>query len=306
MGLFGGRDLIIAPRSITLKGFGRKNRIKLLAQGDQHSDDPGHIPEAANVFLKAVHDAPEGSGAFLLGDPFTFANTRSQKAFRATMQNQATEDAEVSMDGFIEKMIGPFTEKLRTIEERVFGIVEGNHGWKFRDGTTIDSRMADLMKAPYSDGTLAVPISMGIKGNRTRLKFVAICHHGTSGAQTIGGDLNSVLKHAGYWGNIHVMFEGHTHKLGMLPDVRLIMSARDKVKHQLVWVGRCGGAVKGYGPGTAGYAERRQFPPTVPGHNQMSVWIERSQIGGKDVQHLCYDGRSVPLQGHSLQDALDD
>ena len=296
----------IYPRKVKLKGYGRDNAIKILGQGDQHTDDPGHIPKAFDAFLEAVAKAPEGSGAFLLGDPFSFANTRSQRAF-LKMFPEATEDAQESVDGFVREMAKPVRKKLETIKDRIWGTVEGNHGWTFRDGTTVDHRIADLLGVIWSDGMLICHVALETPPSGGGMGLNIVCHHGATAAQTTAGDINSLIKHAGYFSNAHIVMEGHTHGLSVTPDERMvIVNSRTeiKLKHQICWTARCGGAVRGYRQGSASYPERRMLKPTMPGHVEFTVWLEKPRMGKtrqtKRELHLCIEGRVVPLQGVSV------
>ena len=308
----------IVRRKMALKGSGKKNTIKILAQGDQHCDDPGHIHKSFDRFIEAVKEAPEGSGCFLLGDMFTFANTRSQKALRKAFPD-ATEDAQESVDGFVQEMARPLRKKLEPIKDRIWGMVEGNHGWRFQDGTTVDQRLAEIMDVPYSDGMLIVCLNVSrhpSEGHGHSCRIV--CHHGSTGATTISGDINSLIKHQGYFSNAHIILEGHTHGLSVLPDERLVITestSEPMLKHQISWTARCGSSVGSYRPGKAGYPERKMLKPSMPGHVEFDVWFEQHYIGrkqkyingklvnvenGRSTLDLCILGRTVPLQGVSV------
>lgn len=294
----------IWTRRVILGGYGEKHAIRILAQGDQHNEDIGHVAGAQDAFLRALGRAPAGSGAFLLGDTWTFASTRSRKAILKSFQD-ATDDAQDSVDGFVAEMTTALRKKLEPLKEKIWGLVEGNHSWQFRDGTTPDSRLAELLGCPHSDGLLILCLSLSsINRPRARASLNVVCHHGTSAAQTIGGDVNSVIKHSGFFSNGDIVLEGHTHGLSVSPEVRLQIvhgtSGPPALRHMHVWNARCGSAKGSYRPGRAGYEEKRFFKPAMLGHVEFDVWLERHSHGGREFVSARVDGRVQPYHNPAM------
>lgn len=257
----------------------------------------------------AVREAPEGSGCMLLGDTFTFANTRSQKALKRAMQ-EATEDVESEIDAWRAYQTAKVCKNLESYGPKIWGIVKGNHGWTFSDGSTVESRMAEHFKTKYSDGLFVLALRIRPKGpNGSATQCNIIAHHGVTGAQTRGGDMNNILKHTGYFGNAHIVVEGHTHDLYAVPakPVLTVGNATIPVLKAIVpWVARCGSTKAHFRPGIASYEERRMFAPSLPGHVEFDIWLERDvservyvgkkmKGGDRAVVHVL--GRAVPYQG---------
>lgn len=265
------------------------------------------------AFLRAVKEAPAGSGCMLLGDTFTFANTRSQRAFKKAMQ-EATEDTEDTLDAFVAQMMRPVGKLLEPIRDRIWGVLRGNHGWRFRDDTTIESRIADVIGAPYSDGMFVLALRMHPKAGSASdfgVQCNIIAHHGSTGSQTRGGDINHILKHVGYFGNAHIVVEGHTHDLYCVPAKPTLMVSSGKIptlKAIVPWVARCGSAKAHFNPGAASWEENRMFAPSLPGHAEFQIWLERDvserrEVAGKlkggDRAVVRVEGRAVPYQGRT-------
>ena len=246
----------------------------------------------------------------LLGDTFTFANTRSQKAFQKAMRD-ATEDTEDTLDAFVAQMMRPERKRLEAIRDRIWGVLKGNHGWRFKDDTTIESRLADIIGAPYSDGMFVLALRMQPVVSRTNgaVQCNIVAHHGATGAQTRGGDINSVIKHCGYFGNAHIIVEGHTHDLYCEPVKQRLVIGNGTVpvlKAIIPWIARCGSAKIHFKPGAAQWEETKMFPPSIPGHAEFTIWAERDvserrRVNGRweggDRPVVMVEGRAVPYQG---------
>jgi len=238
-----------------------------------------------------------------MGDSIGFTNTSSRKAIRKAIED-SIEDAADPIDSYARQAIHKLTKKMEPIKDMVWFVLEGNHGWDFGRGDTVERRLAGGLEATYCEGLLACAIIFDSKskpGSKARLNLIA--HHGHWGGApgTVGGDINSLLKRADIFANAHIVAAGHTHRLGCSPgEIRFEMTGVPSIKAITPWYARTGSFVRSYFPGRVSYPERRGMRPSSLGYVEFSAWMERSQHNDGDATEMHLVGRPVLLEAETL------
>ncbi len=238
----------------------------LIPFGCVHEDDAGHHAELWAECREAILKTPQ-TWAIGLGDYFTFA----RRTYRAHITSyKADDNSQRELDQMCRERAAEFYKtSLRPIKDRLLGLAEGNHHWQFMDGTTDTQFLCQLAKVPYLGKASGHNLHVGTGHNASMTVLQMLVHHGdwSSGAMTIGGDLNSVERKAGAW-DADIYLFAHTHRKVAWKDPVYgwpkTLRGRGTIQVQersRVYV-RAGCFVRGYVPTCITYAEQKLLRPT--------------------------------------------
>lgn len=239
--------------------------VTIIPWGCVHSDDPGFNEELWEECVEQIVKTPL-CWTVGLGDYFTFARTHYREHIRAYKDD---EDSQREIDAMIRDRAREFYKKyLRRMKGKLLGLAEGNHGWRFQNGTTDTQMLCELADVPYLGYLSWHRLRFVHQSGHSLHVLKMLVHHGdwSAGGMTSGGDVNALEKRAEGW-NTDIFLAAHTHRKHA--QVVPIMDLPERgelriVERPRVYI-RCGCFMKGYVPKCMTYVERKMLRPTALG-----------------------------------------
>ncbi|MDX1279020.1 hypothetical protein [Oceanihabitans sediminis] len=233
------------------------DKLELIFFGDQHIGSKDSDMEAIQKQIDWIKNK-KNVLVILMGDTVNCALKGSVGA--------GSYDDTMNPDQQIDTAIEIFTP----IKEKILGIHNGNHGNRVYNETTISPEkvISQALNVPYLGDTCFHHIRFG---NQTYIVHTA---HGSTGATTVGGALNSCMKYANFnQADLYAM--GHTHNLATYNQVYHEVSKKDKtmLKKKKFFV-LTGGYLKWKGS----YAEAKAYAPLKIGCAKATLNGERHDI----------------------------
>lgn len=233
-----------------------------------------------------------------MGDYTDFASPSNRARLKsANLYDTATD----IIDHKAQELTEEIGEVLKPTRGKWLGLVEGHHLHEFKDGTTSDMQLCDLLDAQFlgTTGLLNLTLTRGT----SHIPVVIWFHHGVGNGQTGYYPLARLEKVAAVWEGIDVFAMGHTTKKAVewtnKPFPRW-NSAGSKgghdhtISHRKVTLVGTGGYSKYYVEGATqgriprgGYAEQRMLSPAIIGSPVVHIKPRRSCVGGED--HISVD-----------------
>lgn len=142
--------------------------------------------------------------------------------------------------------------------DRCLTVIRGNHEFRLIRSTGID--LLEFITPPeiYSFDNAILHIKWG---NELQYKTVMLVTHGTGGATTPGGQMNSAIKMDKVLTNIDFVLSGHTHQLIYYPDLIFIYNSDNMcIEEHITQHVVCGGYLR-WGE----YSERKALKPSIVG-----------------------------------------
>jgi hypothetical protein len=280
-------------RKIQLEKVDPSSHLTVFAFGDLHADSPAFDEQGFKRFLDDVKSTDGPTVSICIGDLVDFTNTRSRKSLTVAFGSGVVESVRADLDAFADQKRTAVQELLRPIAHTIVIGMEGNHGWVFEDGTTLDERVAASLKYEHASGLAALRFTLRSGHRQANLHILA--HHGLSGGSTAGVDLNSLLRKFGPYANCHIGLSGHTHRLYvhhdnpslLLPDGGSYNYVKQADRHYA----RTGSFVRGYIPNATTYVEAALLPPTSLGYVKFRASLH------SDVN----DHMSVRVRGEAIE-----
>lgn len=264
--------------------LGERKKYRLLPFGDVHYDSPGFCENTWKQFLEFARD----KDTFLLGmGDYTDSYSTSERVIlgnpgiHESTRNRQEKEAL--------KRIERLAQDLDFAKGRFIGLLGGNHYIQFRDGTTGDMKLAEMLGADYLGACSFVQVRCNPKGGTTILPITIFAHHGKGGGKTAGGKFNSVedmLRTA----DADVYLMGDNHARGVLnAGDRLYLrttNGRMTVGAKTRWLGRTGSFLRAYMPGEESYVVDACLQPASLGWIWFDVEIIRDRSDGRDTLRL--------------------
>lgn len=198
----------------------------------------------------------------LNGDYLEWTNARS----RASLESAIINEYQRQIDRWVDPAVKEFAEQIDFMRGQIVGIGEGNHGWKFDDGTNDSQMLAGLMRAPYLGVSSVIQIEVVYCGRFST--FQIYMHHGKSSlTTTTGGPINTVEKLSRHVEGVLIYAMGDNHQRWAVPtDPKMIFAVNQKsgyLEPRAIepWLVRTGGFVKNYEKGTKSYVIDRGGGP---------------------------------------------
>lgn len=168
---------------------------------------------------------------------------------------------------------------LKSSKGRWLGLLEGHHYHEFRNQTTTDQLLADLLEAPFLGTSAAIRLvfarSLSKTNHPSTGAVIIYAHHGQGGGTTAGSGLNRIARTIpSFDADIYLM--GHHHKVGATPQdhIKAVFPPNGKphLVHQTKMLVTTGSFLKGLVVGRrdglvprGGYAEQSMMNPLTLG-----------------------------------------
>jgi hypothetical protein len=276
----------ICKHRINMKvGKTESSKIRIGIFGDVHRDSPAcdvgawkeqlaewkKDPNMFFIGLGDYHDFASHSERIILDDPKLHESTKSR------------------IDDWRAKTVDEYVQEISFMKDRILGLIEGNHRWKFGDGTTSTQRMCQKLNATYMGitGIIRLCLARGVVGKTNSSAAIDIwCHHGLGGSRLVGGSINRVEQMREVFPNMDMYILGHDHRRLAVPVSCLTITDTHgamAVKQKRQWLIRSGSYLKGYDPGKANYVCKALMPPSDLGSVTAEITLCRDQRRGQDM-----------------------
>lgn len=256
----------------------------LIPFGDVHRDSPHHAHDHWQDDLAEWRKMKDC--LFLgLGDYTDFLSTSERVRVRdGDGLHDSTQD---SLGKLARKQIDQLATEMDFMRGRLIGLVNGNHYYQFKDGTTGDHMLAQKLDTEFLGVAAFVRIVFSYPGKENCTTSLDVfCHHGAGSGQKPHTSLAAVARMA-EWADADIVLQGHDHKRGALPLNPILALSRNKngplrVRERARWVGRTGSYLKAYIDGEANYNVDAGRGPCSLGHIRFDLtpYRERKKDSG--------------------------
>jgi len=209
-----------------------------------------------------------------MGDYFDLASTSERKIVHDTNLHESTLDTfeEFSM-GWILKT----AKELDFMRGRLIGLIEGNHYFQFKDGTTSTQKLCGLLNCKYLGVASFIKFSVRRKGSGSCATLDVLAHHGKGSGRLLGSGINTVQQ-MGEVGqaDIFLMGDNHQKSLAYSDKLRLVGNSHGlHVRSRKQLFCRTGSFLKGYEDGKASYVTDKFLNPTNLGVVKIEITPRR-------------------------------
>lgn len=265
--------------------------FNLIPFGDVHRDSPHCAVDRWHEDLDEWRKIK--NPLFLgLGDYTDFLSTSERMRLRDGMHDSTGS----SLDTLARKQIKSLAGELDFMKGRILGLVNGNHYYQFKDGTTGDHLLANELDTSFLGVATFIRVVFEFPGKTTKSVSVDIfAHHGAGSGNKPSTSLGAIGRMA-EWADADIILQGHDHKRGALPlNPTLQLSSNRSgelfVKERQRWVGRTGSYLKAYIDGEANYNVDAGRGPCSLGHIRFELTPTRKQ--GQDGERYSVAIRSI-------------
>lgn len=253
--------------------------FSLIPFGDVHRDSPQCAVDRWREDLaewKKIKDP-----LFLgLGDYTDFLSTSERVRLRSG--DGMHESTDSTLDVLAKKQIKEMAKELEFMRGKLIGLVNGNHYYQFKDGTTGDHMLANELGTEFLGVATFIRIVFLWPGNAHASACIDVfAHHGAGTGQKPHTSLGAIARMA-EWADADIVLQGHDHKRGALPLNPTLSLSRNNlgklyVKERSRWVGRTGSYLKAYVDGEAGYNVDAGRGPCSLGHIRFELTPKRTE-----------------------------
>jgi len=252
--------------------------INLYAFGDVHRDASGCDVDRWKRFLKKSSEDPDG-WYICLGDTHDLASAREQEKLNRDTLHETTME---TIDEIVEKRNRDFCKEIAHMRDRLLGIIDGNHNWRFPNGVTASEDLANRMGCDHLGYLSYYVITFEITTTKVQDVHIVACH-GKAGGKRAGASINQVedMKTIFPLADLYIM--GHDHNRGAWP-VSVLMGVnrhgKVKMKQKRQFLCRSGAFLKGYEEGKSNYVTGRLLRPTDMGALKLNIGFHRDLEDG--------------------------
>jgi len=247
--------------------------ITIIPFGCVHRDNPGFKEHLFQECLDEIAATPYCYGVGL-GDMADFLRTHARQHLQIYTDDDESFE---QIERWVKLEAKHFYQKyLKPIEKKLIGFAEGNHYYKFRDGTSDTQLLCGLTGSHY----LGKPGFIRLKihdGGSMRKVFRILLHHGdwSSGTTRMGTDVTAAEnKGALGFGDFDVFIFSHTHRLWGIHTPVMTLPEKGELKlieRPRAFI-RSGCFMTGYDPNCSpGYVSKRLLPPTQLGYCKLRI-----------------------------------
>lgn len=199
---------------------------------------------------------------------------------RRKLLNADLHDSEINaLEEIAALHLARFYEAVKLSRGRWLGLVHGHHYFDFKDGTTTDTRLAELLACEFL-GDAAI-VQLDFPGHAISCQIWL--HHGTGSGETMASPLNKLEKQMVGWPTVDIFLMGHySRKIsasldGLVP----VFGELPRLVAKRRILACTGGFVRGYSLDTVSYVERDMLRPTNLGGLVIYIRPVRTEYGGR-------------------------
>ena len=246
--------------------------------GDVHRDTPSCDVDRWKWFLQGCKKLPQDRTYYIgMGDFNDFASSREQEELRHSKIHDQTRD---KFDLIVQADNRKFAQEISFMRGHLLGLLDGNHNWTFRDGTTATQDLCDRMDAPYLGWLTHLTMNIAVKTSKGRkrgnsINLTIIACHGKAGGKLMGTSINQVDDLTRIFPVADLYIEGHDHQRYAVPKSILMADQKGNIKQKRQMISRSGSFKKGFCEGISGYEVGRLLRPSDLGGIIFEVSLHR-------------------------------
>jgi hypothetical protein len=266
-------------------------KYTIIPFGDVHYDSHNCDRKKFSEFLRRAKT--EKNTFYLgMGDYFDFASYTERRSLKNARLHESTE---AKLDKNADADVKELCEEIAFMKNRVIGLLEGNHGWEYGDGTTDTDKLSDNLLCKNLGALSYIEIQFRTEDGNTRCTLKLFASHGKGGGKLVGTSFNKVDDMRNICDEADIYLMGHDHKKGILPiDIigfRRTRSGIDMCNKRKLLV-RTGSFLKGYVEDEESYVMRSLMRPSSLGIVKIEVDIKRTREGGSERYDIELNGWS--------------
>lgn len=158
-------------------------------------------------WVKRIRD-DESARTILMGDMLDQDRTTHRKHRKAYV---ADRNSRLADDRHVDRDVDALAEILLPINDKIIGVLEGNHFYEYSTGITSDQKLCDKLGVPFLGAMGLVKLVIGGTGHRSALTIWAHHSGGSSGGRTVGGSVNALARQENAW-DADIYLVGHDHR----------------------------------------------------------------------------------------------
>lgn len=214
-----------------------------------------------------------------------FASTKEQQALHSGVHADTIED----FDDIVKKRNRVMSAEMSFMKPNLLGLIDGNHNWTFKNGTTATEDLADRLGAEYLGWlchyTLRIQFSYG-KSSKNINIYILACH-GKAGGKTAGASVNQLDDASRIFPMSDLIIMGHDHQrlarpIDILIPVTDTHTGEVHIKQKRQFLIRSGSFKKAYTVDTTGYEVGRLLRPADLGASFVEIGFHRDQKDGRE------------------------
>lgn len=247
--------------------------------GDVHRDAVSCDEKRWKWFLdRSAKDDPRYTYYMGMGDYHDLASAREQQKLTRDHLHETTME---TLDELVEQRNRKFSEEIKQMRGRLLGMIDGNHNWRFPNGTTASEDLANRMGCPHLGWLTHYTLTFQFPGKKSQAVYIVACH-GRAGGKRVGTSINQVedMKVIFPMADIYVM--GHNHDRGAWPVDILYPNQYGEMKQKRQFLCRSGSFKKAYETGKSAYEVGRLLRPADLGALKLNISFHRDQGDGRD------------------------
>lgn len=284
-------DGVLTLHRHAVKLTSQRDAVSLIPIGDVHRDSDGCDVDLWKARLRELRARDQSRLLYIgVGDMLDMASFSERREIRNSKLHDTTR---ATLDKLAAQSVKSLASELDFTRGHWLGMLAGNHGWEFQDGTTTASRLAAALDAPLFGSVAYVVLSVGCHDRRSSLDIVLT--HGRAGGKLAGTTINQVADLRGVFPEADLYIMGHDHQRGCWPQsvlrVQTPRTGLPTLHARRQWLCRSGSYLRAYAPGVASYAAARLLRPADLGGVELEVRMERH--GSRSHSETRLDVRAV-------------
>lgn len=274
----------VKTKNIVLNSLTEK--IKLWCFGDVHRFTRSCDEDRWKWFLQRAKATMDKNTYFIgLGDYQNFASSKEQQTLHSGVHADTIED----FDDIVKKRNRVMSAEMSFMKPNLLGLIDGNHNWTFKNGTTATEDLADRLGAEYLGWlchyTLRIQFSYG-KSSKNINIYILACH-GKAGGKTAGASVNQLDDASRIFPMSDLIIMGHDHQrlarpIDILIPVTDTHTGEVHIKQKRQFLIRSGSFKKAYTVDTTGYEVGRLLRPADLGASFVEIGFHRDQKDGRE------------------------
>ena len=264
------------------------DKIKIWFFGDIHKFTKSCDEDRWKWFLKKAKENHDKHTYYMgMGDYMDFASSSEQTAL---IKNPALHDQTIiDLGDLVKKRNKSLAKEMSFMKPNILGMIDGNHNWKFTDGTTGTQDLADRLGTEYLGWLCHLTLRIRIeteKAHRQKNIYIAACH-GKAGGKSRGNSLNQLDDLFKIMPMSDIFAMGHDHQRFAVPQSVLIPSTSPNgdttLKQKRQFFLRSGSFKKAYTPNDSAYEVGKLYRPSDIGATYLEIGFHRDYSDGDRI-----------------------